>query len=512
MFLKKTALLLGGFSLLAGAAGILAAWSLVSQETGRGYGVLMVDAACQDREIGRLLAEGGLAAYSSESTQWVFLDDFGGLRRVPLDGYAGAVEPFDPRNDGYADALRRFFVRDGKRRFYIPLAASPAPFQEGPGLLAQELEKRLARMPLPPYSLASLLPPCPFPRLFILFALAAAAALLLSGAPLPAAALLPSTASFAFAGPSGLALGGVLFALFEPLRECFASRFREGCPGWKDASLWLGAWSGLLIFLGIAFCGAVPPMVSLLGLFSFLCVLCASLLARPRADKALGWIVLPPGGSRLPRAVPFFVSPGSLPFALAALAALAAPCLFPGGTGPSGSLAAEAALGAISLPSAADYQRHVAFQSSFSQRPLWAVQDPLPEFRDTPYSLEGYYHYYLGADGLIAGVEPPGPHGAGTAADLAFPLGELADGLQNAGTSAAVSPGDGISVFFILVPAVLSLIGLRKNRERRGLLRLPSGAGPVSEERGLGNTGQRYGFPFTIKEAYLKYNGKQVAP
>ncbi|MDR2942504.1 MAG: hypothetical protein LBV17_07940 [Treponema sp.] len=99
-----------------------------------GYAVLQADADVDDRLLIERLSEGGnnfsgvnanLYAGSpvSESSQWVLLDDFGSLQRIPLDKYNERVFPFDPRNDGYAGKLRDVFVRDGKRYVYIPLKA-----------------------------------------------------------------------------------------------------------------------------------------------------------------------------------------------------------------------------------------------------------------------------------------------------------------------------------------------------------------------------------------------------
>jgi len=91
-----------------------------------GYVVLSVDETIEDETILSLLD--GAAEYFggspvSESTQWVMLDEFGFLQRIPLDKYSSRLFSFDPRNDGYAEKLRDVFVHGGKRFFYIPLDA-----------------------------------------------------------------------------------------------------------------------------------------------------------------------------------------------------------------------------------------------------------------------------------------------------------------------------------------------------------------------------------------------------
>jgi hypothetical protein len=91
-----------------------------------GYVVLAVDETIEDGIILSLLD--GAAEYFggspvSESTQWVMLDEFGFLQRIPLDKYSFRLFSFDPRNDGYAEKIRNVFVHGGKRFFYIPLDA-----------------------------------------------------------------------------------------------------------------------------------------------------------------------------------------------------------------------------------------------------------------------------------------------------------------------------------------------------------------------------------------------------
>jgi hypothetical protein len=108
---------------------LLAVMLLPDEEGGsEGYAVLSVDAEYPDPEIGnRITAAANTyisTDYSSESTQWVFLSDFDTILRLSVDEYdarLSAIAPFrDPRDDGYAAQLRTFFVRDGRRLFFIP--------------------------------------------------------------------------------------------------------------------------------------------------------------------------------------------------------------------------------------------------------------------------------------------------------------------------------------------------------------------------------------------------------
>ena len=113
---------------IAGGGVFLLVITLLPDEAAEGYAVLRVDAALPDREISERLAASINNYISidfvSESTQWVFLNDFDTILSIPLDEYqerlaASALQP-DPRDDGYAARLHSFFVRNGQRLFFIP--------------------------------------------------------------------------------------------------------------------------------------------------------------------------------------------------------------------------------------------------------------------------------------------------------------------------------------------------------------------------------------------------------
>lgn len=113
---------------VVGSGVFLLVITLLPDEASEGYAVLRVDAALPDREIGERLTasiDNYLSIdFVSESTQWVFLNDFDTILSVSLDEYqehlgASALQP-DPRDDGYAARLHLFFVRSGQRLFFIP--------------------------------------------------------------------------------------------------------------------------------------------------------------------------------------------------------------------------------------------------------------------------------------------------------------------------------------------------------------------------------------------------------
>ena len=93
--------------------------ALTPAESGA-YGALVCGGDVPDREIRQRLEARGFTGIVSESGQWVLIDRFGSVERVPLDEYPARIMPFDPRNDGYAQKLRSLFVRDEQRFIYIP--------------------------------------------------------------------------------------------------------------------------------------------------------------------------------------------------------------------------------------------------------------------------------------------------------------------------------------------------------------------------------------------------------
>ncbi|MCL2066114.1 MAG: hypothetical protein FWG99_01455 [Treponema sp.] len=126
-------------SLLSTAAVLLIGMAIKPDEHGAGYAVLGFDEALQDRELRELLTvESGFLPQQiiSESSQWVMLDEFGTLTKVPLDEYQKRVMVIDPRNDGYAQRLKDFFIFNGKR--YVFITAEAGNFSGG------ALEKKIS--------------------------------------------------------------------------------------------------------------------------------------------------------------------------------------------------------------------------------------------------------------------------------------------------------------------------------------------------------------------------------
>ncbi|MDR0760436.1 MAG: hypothetical protein LBF74_10075 [Treponema sp.] len=454
-----------------------------------GYGVLVLDESCSDRVVGAALTAAGIETYFSESNQWVYLDDFGELVKVPLDEYPARLEPFDPRNDGYAEKLRAFFVRDGTRRFFIPFNPDREDSRTG---IADRLNAVLGDTP---YTLEVLIQNQSSSRYWVLFAVFGAAvlfSLVLSETPALLAFLLPLCIPLVFLGSPGLVLTGALFAFsgsLIPLVQEFFVRRRGGIspfskpPGGRREFPLFSCLMFLLFALvyGALLCiGNVPALAALAVLLLSCGVTGTALWAesvraehvrfRPAPIKKPA-LTIPAFFRYFKRNCPRTI----LPWVPAAVLALVLPLLLPEpDTEPSVELSREN----IPLVYAGDYEAHLAFQRSFSLRLLEDTGTFSSPSEYLPYS--GYYRYAIGADGLImetgredgggpaqTGVEaaPIGDYGVFPP----FPLADLTGFLT--GYTPAVNyihiPEDLISIALILIPTFSSLIRFGR-RERKG--------------------------------------------
>ncbi|MDR2742135.1 MAG: hypothetical protein LBB98_08285 [Treponema sp.] len=390
-----------------------------------GYAVLTLDASYPDRLIRELLTQKRIINTIGESSQWVFLDDFGELEKVPLDSYRDRVEPFDLRNDGYAERLRSFFVFQEERRLFIPLKGNF-------GDLEGRIRSALGDIP---FSLAVLTPPGSVILPAVLFAAAAVFTLLLSGEALFTAFFLPLWAVLSALGVPGFALIAVLAGLSrllrDPVREYFVSRRYKKPPNSPRGFAALGAqalpgtWALSALFLAalgiITFFGTLPWLTVIMGLFFFLVILCLSLRAESYRGDRQGHIRFLPVPISDMALRPSGYSRIMFPFTLAVLLLLFLPVFFFGNSAPRFSHGWIGWKGSEDL-NAEMYRDHVRFQQNFSFMPL--SSDPEAEGPS-----QSYRRYSLGGDGLIdvsgelfledAGEIPP------------FPLEGLIDFMNN---------------------------------------------------------------------------------
>jgi hypothetical protein len=356
--------------------------SLASAKGKAVYAELVCSESVPDREIRERLENIGFSGMVSESGQWVLLDSFGGMERVPLDEYDSRVLSFDPRNDGYAQKLRSLFVRDGKRYVYIPLDSAAAR----PSKLGKSFASALGDID---YSFetggpaSASRPAGLYLALFCFSALAFFAARPLrpaegreSAALIP---LLPALAPLALGGASGFALASLLAGcavlLAGPCLEWFAFHRHKPPP----ALCWLLPPLFIICYAIIAFFCALP-LVFTLSVFVFFCgVLAVSLQdayrsATGNADKAWGALLfkrlIPPRRRFSPvpilgrRSFFFTFSWAMIPFAAIGLVLACVEMIEPVQKPDSSFLPPSIAL------IETDYQAHYRFQSTFSFRSL----------------------------------------------------------------------------------------------------------------------------------------------
>jgi hypothetical protein len=450
-----------------------------------GFAVLSVDAAHSDRAVGEALSGAGITGYISESSSWVFLDDFGELKRVALDLYDEMVEPFDPRNDGYAERLRSFFVKDGKRRFFIDLRSSIRPSEKAGAFPAYEqLEGRIAALlgegtAFTLDGFAAIRGGFPF-WLPLLSLAASGGALVLAlrspGAFPPGfsrliAALIPVQGALALSGPGGFACAAALLGCFEclfpPIRENLL-RIQQRRHRFRFDRIFRINWLlALFFFLGYILAAAASPVNPLVAALAGISAFAAfGFFLRRESNPETGHI------HRRFFPVPIREPPFSLnslpritlPLALASFLSLFLPLFGLSEKGPgvfptAFSHTDSSLTAAPDIPTREEYEAHFTFQSSFSLRPL----DPSDQTEDA-----AYLAYYLGEDGLIAGSRETTGLAVPDYPEIPpFPLEELSVFLENGGNHAVRGTGAG-DIFSALVILLLALpAGFRRGREKR---------------------------------------------
>ena len=370
---------------------------------GESWAVLVLDEAQEDLRIRESLA--GAGDFISESSQEVFIDDFGEIRKIPLVSFYDEIEEFDPRNDGYAAKLHSFFVRDGKRLFFLPLEKALTN-------RSWALKKQLSS--LLPDTLFSLVVLGRTRSVFMDLALLAAAcgvSLCFSKSRRLFIPVLPVLISLAWGGAPAVVLAAVLAAIWEllrePLGELFAARSyhrREfdyagaGIKGFLErlipfrANLLLAA-VFFLCFLAVSAAGVrspIPFAFSFVFFFFLYFLSCESETRQARENRHTRFRPVP----LFPLKVKSYsLFPFLLPFMAAACLALVLPLALPGF---SSYHERPSFINPEYFVSSDDFSDHLAFQRSFSYRSM-NHHDSLNHD-----DSDEYLRYDLGADGLIA--------------------------------------------------------------------------------------------------------------
>ena len=392
-----------------------------------GYAILIVDESEDDQNIREIFARGGMGEIISESSQFVSIDDFGSFRQIPLVSFHDEIEPFDPRNDGYADKLRSFFVNNGKRYFFAPLENSQPD-------LRSRLDASLAGTP---FSLVMLEQRRSILPYFALLAAAGIAALYLSRSKRLFLFQIPVFLSIGWGGFAAVILAAVFAGMWkllrEPLKELITSRysrsntfyagtgFRGIIERLKPYRLNLILASLFFLLLPVlAIAAFLPPVPLLAACVSFFLLYFLSFKAMEAGFRNTRHIPFMPVPLLPLRTKTFSLFPFIIPFVLAAFLALILPVFFPGERGDIHT--PENIVDPRYFVSPEDYYNHIDFQLSFSYRSMNINSDAVGR---EALNQEGYLHYYLGDDGLIAGSADSA--GTGEMEVLPFPLEKLMD-------------------------------------------------------------------------------------
>ncbi|MDR1318505.1 MAG: hypothetical protein LBJ90_02695 [Treponema sp.] len=451
-------------SLLLGFVSVFSGLLLAPPVRENRYAVLAADEALSDPDIRRALEDLFGVEIISESSQWALLDDFGRLERIPLDEYKNRLEPRDPRGDGYADKLRSFFVRDGKRLFFIPLSGKGP----GPGLAEKRISALLGDIP---FSLEYPGAGTPVLFYFLLFCCAAFGGLYFSGAALPILPCLPLSLGLAFLGLPGIVLGALLAGLSVLLRGpamefCTLLHAGKGPSNpaeyrrqiirnvfvlrryhWLLALVFAAACVLLVVFAVFDPSTGRPGAFSLFAaglLFVYPGLLFFSLMVFSRRGDAEGHVrffPVPIIKGDVP--VPAF-SRVMLPYGLAVMLALLLNPFLPAAPSAS-SFAGDSTL----VVNEADYLAHLEFQRGFSFRSL-ETKEPGGDGRTGGQSGntdgESYLEFVLGGDGLLHAAGPLQPatdFPPGQDLEIPpFPLKNLTDFLLQNGSSPGGSSPD----------------------------------------------------------------------
>jgi len=222
-------------SLLAALALLFIGFSMGYEEFRGGYAVLTVDDSVNDRELRSLLETSAFFVGDpiSESSQWVLLDEFDSIQRIPLDKYFSRVFYFDPRYDGYADKLRSIFVRDGKRFVYLPLMAG----NWNTGHLNKNFSDLLGDISFSVnyYGIGR-----PLTLFFVVYIVSSVILLILCylkrkihRSIVNIIPMIPVLSSLGFFGAAGIGCAGLLFGLFILLKEPLGDLVNPAAPSEK---------------------------------------------------------------------------------------------------------------------------------------------------------------------------------------------------------------------------------------------------------------------------------------
>jgi len=392
----RSVLLASLISLLAALILLFIGSAMGYEEFRGGYAVLTTNASLNDRDIRSLLESseyffGGSPV--SESSQWVLLDEFDSIKRIPLDQYSTRIFSFDPRNDGYADKLRNVFIKDDKRFIYIPLVAG----NWNSSLLDKKFNELLGDIPFSVdyYGIGR-----PLALFFIVYAAASVCLLVMCylkrkkhRSIVNIIPMIPVLSSLGFFGAAGIGTAAILYALFimlkEPLNELinppplrenalkFKTIYKEVILPYRFYWLFLPVFAGalavLVIFTQLRLLFLLAVSAASFAVFFFSLKIVSFSGVEHRRFNPL---------TIVRQRFPEFIFPGYIfPFALGAVITIFFTPFM------SGSFDYNKKFDFIITEH--DYYEHITYQSTFSTHQMGTSSAAFPEF-------------YFDRDGLVA--------------------------------------------------------------------------------------------------------------
>ena len=360
--------------------------------------ILTIDKSIPPELAAEQLINTGFADFYSESTTQIYMDDFGQWQVFFLDEFNQRVMPFDPRNTGYAERLRSFFINENGQHFFIPLenTMNYGTVQRNISLAMNTLTVSASNIGDEFFSIEILGSVNPFFFWLILQSAAILVVFFLSSEKWRFILYIPLLLTFSLGAIPGIILSGLLYGFMElfkePLEELFSrepyGNFRERFSPYKKTIIWLLILFILYIFLGILLeIHFIPVLFGLICFFgiTFLSYIWKKKPGRKSKDirGSFSTVIILHFRQKsviLPKSMAIFAI-----FALFGTFLLFIP-------GFSSYFNRTEKRDFLNLPSASEYYEYMTYQALFSYLPMGSVNG-------------GYFNYYLGEDGLITGDE-----------------------------------------------------------------------------------------------------------
>lgn len=380
-----------------------------------GYAVIVFDENINDKEFCDMLAMAHIKKIFSASNQTALLNEFSEIKEIPLSEYFKRIEPFDPRNDGYAEMARALFVLQGKQRIFIPvsdLGLSPK----------EKIDSALKNAP--PYKVIFQNSSHNRMSAIIIFLCAYLTAVFLAGKNIKKTNdkfliyyivfFFPSFAVLARNGTAGIAACAVFTAVFQILRggahRILTRFYYENHAQDTKFKTFTERLTAELRF-------ETPKFVLLAALYTLICIIsgisvlssvCAPLCFLAAFSAALFTESV---RGHLMNHIRFTFVPISprkysekkipvLPAPFLCAAFVCAVVSLTGVTGEPQPAAPEFLNKTTQIPIKQDYEKHIEFQKNFSYRRLFDSSGDQSE-KDKKNSGAEYFHYTIGENKLI---------------------------------------------------------------------------------------------------------------